>query len=78
MVRNVSNDPLLLVIHQRQDEMLREAASWRLADAAKHRLDASGQVIKNKKPAIEAAIWRKAAWMMGKAAASLGAWLMAR
>ncbi len=78
MVRNVSCDPLLLVIRQRQEELLSEAASWHLANAAKHRYNTSGKEIINENRVIKVAIWRKAAWTMGKVAISLGSWLVAR
>jgi hypothetical protein len=61
MARNVWCDPLLLVIRQRQDELLREAASWRLAQSAEQRRDARRLVKKNNMQAFEPAIWRKAA-----------------
>jgi hypothetical protein len=78
MRQNNHIDPLMLVVRQRQDELLREAAYKHLASQARSRLGYDGRVPGRKKPSPEITIWRRTAWSLGKAAFSLGTWLLAR
>jgi hypothetical protein len=71
-------DPILLVVYQRQKELLREAASDHLANEAKRFLGYDGRMIRRRRLSPEATIWRRTAWSLGKAAFSLGIWLLAR
>ncbi|MHC1782661.1 MAG: hypothetical protein AB9891_07875 [Anaerolineaceae bacterium] len=78
MRQNYYIDPMMLVVHQRQKELLSEAAYDHLASEAKHILGNDGHVPGRKKSSPEITIWRRTAWSLGKAAFSLGTWLLAR
>lgn len=77
MKRNKYIDPLLMIIYSRQEDLLIEAENSRLAAQARGLLDKDGRPLQKKNTA-NTPIWRKTAWTLGRAAVSLGTWLMAR